>query len=283
LGLGSPVNSSLLDVPDSRWPEERTLDKASIFGVFTGIALVLTAILLGSSIGTFVNVQGLLIVAGGTVAATSIAFPTEELKLIWPVSRRVFNDPGDEMVAISQFLVKSLQVFKRDGPVALEKISGEAPSKPLVKGLLLIADNTDAATIKEILATERKYMEEHHRIGQKMFSEMGKYAPAFGMVGTLIGLVQMLADMSDPDNLGPAMAVALLTTFYGAVMANLIFLPMVTKLDRRIGIEVVQIQLVIVGLESMYRGDSSQILKEKLAAFMNQQEHKVEAALQAAA
>jgi chemotaxis protein MotA len=217
------------------------------------------------------------------VAATSIAFPTEELKLIWPVSRRVFNDPGDEMVAISQFLVKSLQVFKRDGPVALEKISEEAPSKALAKGLLLIADNTDAATIKEILATERKYMEEHHRIGQKMFSEMGKFAPAFGMVGTLIGLVQMLADMSDPDNLGPAMAVALLTTFYGAVMANLIFLPMVTKLDRRIGIEVIQIQLVIVGLESMYRGDSSQILKEKLAAFMNQQENKVEAALQAAA
>ena len=115
-----------------------------------------------------------------------------------------------------------------------------------------------------------------------MFSAMGSFAPAFGMVGTLIGLVQMLADMSDPDNLGPAMAVALLTTFYGAVMANLIFLPMVTKQDRRIGIEVIQIQLVIVGLESMYRGDSSQILKEKLAAFMNQQENKAEAVLQAA-
>jgi len=259
------------------------LDKASIFGLVTGVALVLTAILLGTSLGTFINIQGILIVAGGTVAGTSIAFPTAELKLLWPVSRRVFNHPGDEMVAISQFLIKALQVLKRDGPVALENLAEEAPTKPLKKGILLIADNTPSATIHEILATERKYMEEHHRIGQKMFNEMGKYAPAFGMVGTLIGLVIMLSDMSDPNNIGPAMAVALLTTFYGALLANLVFLPMVTKLDRRIHIEVTQIQLIIVGLDSMNRGDSTQILREKLKAFMNQEESKAEAALQAAA
>lgn len=259
------------------------MDKASIFGLFTGVALILTAILLGSSLGTFINVQGILIVAGGTIAGTCIAFPTDELKLVWPVSRRVFHHPGDEMVALSQYLIKALQVLKKDGPVALENIADEAPTKPLKKGILLIADNTPLATMREIMATERKYMEEHHRIGQKMFSEMGKYAPAFGMVGTLIGLVQMLSDMSNPDNIGPAMAVALLTTFYGAVLANLVFLPMVTKLERRIGIEVTQIQLATVGLEAMMRGESTQILREKLKAFMNQQEHKAEAALQPAA
>jgi chemotaxis protein MotA len=134
---------------------------------------------------------------------------------------------------------------------------------------MLIADGTNSNTIREILATERKYMEEHHRVGQKIFNEMGKYAPAFGMVGTLIGLVQMLANMDDPDSIGPSMAVALLTTFYGAVFANLIFIPMVSKLDRRIGIEVTQIQLAIVGLDSINRGDATQILKEKLLAFMN--------------
>lgn len=258
------------------------MDKASIFGVLAGSGLVLAAIMLGSPLNTFINVQGMLIVAGGTFAATSIAFPTNELKLIFPVSRRVFNDPGDEMVAISQFLVRSMQVLKKDGPVALEKIADEAPTKPLTKGLMLIADQTDSGTIHEILATERKYMEEHHRTGQKMFNEMGKFAPAFGMVGTLIGLVQMLSDMSDPDNIGPAMAVALLTTFYGAVLANLIFLPMVTKLDRRIQIEVTNIQLAIVGLDAMNRGESSTILKERLSAFMNQEEGKAEAALQPA-
>jgi chemotaxis protein MotA len=125
-------------------------------------------------------------------------------------------------------------------------------------------------------------MEEHHRVGQKIFSEMGKAAPAFGMVGTLIGLVQMLADLSDPDAIGPAMAVALLTTFYGAVLANLLFLPMVTKLERRIQAEVQQIELAMVGLDSMNRGDTVQILKEKLSAFMNQQESKAQAVLEAA-
>lgn len=258
------------------------MDKASIFGVVAGTALVITAIFLGGSVGTFVNIQGMLVVAGGTFAATSIAFPTDELKLIFPVSRRVFKDPGDEMLEVSQFLIQAMGTLKRDGPVALEAIAEQAPSKALTKGLMLIADGANARTIDEILATERKYMEEHHRVGQKIFMEMGKYAPAFGMVGTLIGLVQMLADLSDPDAIGPAMAVALLTTFYGAVLANLIFIPMVTKLDRRVAIEVAQIELAIVGLSSMNRGDTVQILKEKLSAFMNQQGDKAEAILQAA-
>ena len=258
------------------------MDKASIFGVVAGTGLVLTAILLGGSLGTFMNIQGMLIVAGGTFAATSIAFPTNELKLIFPVSRRVFKDPGDEMMEVSQFLVQAMGTFKRDGPVALEGIAGDAPSKALTKGLQLIADGANADTINEILATERKYMEEHHRVGQKIFQEMGKFAPAFGMVGTLIGLVQMLSDLSDPDAIGPAMAVALLTTFYGAVFANLIFIPMVSKLDRRVTIEVTHIQLAIVGLVAIHRGDPTTILREKLKAFLQQQEGKADEILQAA-
>ncbi len=245
------------------------MDKASIFGVVVGMGLVVAAILMGGSLMMFFNLPGLLVVLGGTFAATSIAFPFDELKLIIPVSRRVFNDQRNEMLAIAQYLVKAMQVQKRDGPVALENIADDAPTQALRKGLMLIADGTNSNTIREILGTERKYMEEHHRVGQKIFNEMGKYAPAFGMVGTLIGLVQMMANMSDPDAIGPAMAVALLTTFYGAVFANLIFIPMVSKLDRRIGIEVVQIQLAIVGLDSINRGDSSAILKEKLKAFMS--------------
>jgi chemotaxis protein MotA len=245
------------------------VDKASIFGVLVGSGLVVGSILIGSSLMIFINVPGLLIVAGGTFAATSIAFPTDELKQVFSVVRRVFNEPGSEMIAVSQYLVKSMAVLKKDGPVALENMAAKAPTKPLAKGLQLIADGANVRTIEEILATEQKYMEEHHRVGQKIFNEMGKYAPAFGMVGTLIGLVQMLANMSDPESIGPAMAVALLTTFYGAVLANLIFIPMVAKLDRRIQIEVTQIQLTIVGLVSMHGGDTATILKEKLQAFLS--------------
>ncbi len=256
------------------------MDKASIFGIVTGIGLVVTSILLGGSLMLFVNVQGILVVAGGTFAATSIAFPTRELKWIFPVTRRVFRDPGDEMVSITQFLVKAMQVYKRDGAIALEELAKDAPTQPLKRGLLLVADGAKPHILQEILGTEQKYMEEHHRVGQKIFKEMGAFAPAFGMVGTLIGLVQMLSDMSNPDAIGPAMAVALLTTFYGAVIANLAFLPMVTKLDRRINIEVAQIQLVMVGLLSMHGGDSAAILKEKLSAFLSSEKGKAEEALE---
>jgi len=255
------------------------MDKASLFGVVVGTGLVLAAILLGGSLMTFWNVQGLLIVAGGTFAAVCIAFPTAELKMVLPVTRRVFNDPGDEMMDIVKFMLKAAQIFKRDGPLALEEMAPKAPNKAVHKGLQLIADGAKPTAIHEILGTERKYMEEHHRVGQKIFNEMGKFAPAFGMVGTLIGLVQMLSDMSDPDALGPAMAVALLTTFYGAVIANLIFIPMVSKLDRRISIEVTHIQLAIVGLMSMHRGDTTTIMREKLKGFLQQEEGDLDAML----
>lgn len=248
------------------------MDKASIFGVLVGLGLVVAAILIGGSLMTFVNLPGILVVAGGTFAATSIAFPTNELKWIFPVSRRVFNNPETELITIAQFTVQAMLTYKKDGPVALEELSAEAPTKPLQRGLMLIADGTKVRTMQHILGTEKKSMEEHHRAGQKIFNEMGKYAPAFGMVGTLIGLVQMLANMSDPDAIGPSMAVALLTTFYGALLANLIFLPMVAKLDRRRQAEVVQIELVMVGLESMLTGDPVAILKEKLKVFLLEQD-----------
>jgi len=255
------------------------LDKASIFGVVVGIGLVVAAILLGGSLITFVNLPGVLVVGGGTFAATSIAFPTNELKWIWPVSRRVFNNPSTELVSIAQFIVRSTVAYKKDGALALEPLAEKAPTKPLGRGLLLIADGAKMHTLQSILAMEKKNMEEHHRAGQKIFTEMGKYAPAFGMVGTLIGLVQMLANMSDPDSIGPSMAVALLTTFYGALLANLIFLPMVAKLDRRRQAEAIQIELVMVGLESLLTGDTGAILKEKLKAYLLEQAVDVDEAL----
>jgi len=248
------------------------MDKASIFGMIAGFVLILVAIMLGGSLLTFFNAQSVLIVLGGSVAAVSVAFPTHELKFIVPVCRRVFNDPGNEMVKITEYLQDSMKVLKKDGLLGLEKVANDAPTSPLRKGLLLISDGTDIGTIRQILQTEQVQMEKHHRAGQKIFNEMGKAAPAFGMVGTLIGLVQMLSALDDPAAIGPAMAVALLTTFYGAVASNVIFLPMVTKLDRRIHIEVAQIHLTVVGLEAMFAGDTSAIMREKLQAFLIENE-----------
>ncbi len=256
------------------------LDKGTIFGVLSGLGLVLAAILMGSGLSTFFNMPSVLIVGGGTLAATAIAFPTKELKWIGPVTRRVFNNPRHEMLTTIRYLLKCMQAAKKDGSLVLDKLAAEAPNQALSKGLQLIADGTDARTIREILSTELKSLEEHHRVGQKIFNEMGKFAPAFGMIGTLIGLVQMLATLDDPSSIGPKMAVALLTTFYGALLANLMFLPMVTKLDRRLKIETQQIQLAIVGLMSINANDTVQIMREKMKAFLAEQPGDLDELLQ---
>jgi len=255
------------------------MDKGTLFGVIAGIGLVLAAILMGSGIMTFYNLPSLLIVGGGTLAATAIAFPTDELKLIFAVTRRVFNNPKNEVLSLIQYLLQCKQAARKNGFLVLEQMSEKAPTSPVKKGLKLIADGTDEKTIREILSTEQKYMEEHHRVGQKIFAEMGKYAPAFGMIGTLIGLVQMLSTLDDPKTIGPKMAVALLTTFYGALIANLIFIPMVTKLERRIKIESQQIQLSIVGLMAINRDDTIQIMREKMKAFIAEQEGDIDSKL----
>lgn len=252
------------------------MDKGTLFGVLAGVVLVGGSVAMGSGVQIFFSPSSILIVCGGTLAATAIAFPSRELKLIPPVTRRVFRNPKTETIAIMQFLMECRKLASKEGPLALEKMAQQAPSPPLVKGLTLIADGTDANALREILLTEQQTMEEHHRIGQRIFNEMGKYAPAFGMIGTLIGLVQMLATLDDPSSIGPSMAVALLTTFYGALLANMFFLPMVTKLDRRIRIEGQQIELMIVGMMSINHSDSLAIMREKLKAFLAEQPDNLE-------
>lgn len=255
------------------------MDFGTIFGVLAGVGLVVSAILSGSGLGTFYNLPSMLIVGGGTLAATAIAFPTKELRLIGSVTRRVFNSPKKDLVGTIKFLLECKRLASRDGFVALESMAKKAPTKPMEKGLALVADGTDPNTIREILSTEQRTIEEHHRLGQKIFNEMAKYAPAFGMVGTLIGLVQMLATLDDPSTIGPKMAVALLTTFYGALIANLIFLPMVTKLDRRLQVEIQQVQLMTVGMLSINRDDTIVIMREKMKAFLAEQPGDLDAEL----
>ena len=244
------------------------MDFGTIIGILVGLGLIGYAIFSGGGFSTFLNLPAILIVAGGTIAAIAIAFPTKELMGIFEVTKRVFNNPKTELKAIVRFILESSIVGRKQGNLALESLAKNSEWKPISKGLQLIADGADQGTIMEILMTELRNMQEQHAVGQKIFSEMGKFAPAFGMIGTLVGLVQMLSTLEDPSTIGPKMAVALLTTFYGALLANLLFLPMVTKLERRTKIESFQIKLMIVGLISINKGDTTGILKDKMGAFL---------------
>lgn len=243
------------------------MDIGSLAGLLAGTGLVVASMLMGGGLGMFVNVPSLLIVVGGTFAATAVAFPGKELKMVGQCMGRVFKNPAQEMVELMKFFVDCRKASGKGGLLALEELAPKAPSEPVSKGLLLVADATDPNALNEILSTEKKAIQERHMVGKKIFNEMAKFAPAFGMVGTLIGLVQMLATLDDPSTIGPKMAVALLTTLYGALMANLAFLPMVVKLERRMEAEMQQLQLAKAGITELRAESSLAIMREKLKAF----------------
>lgn len=246
------------------------MDYATILGTLGGLLLIFLAIFTGDEGGVqqFVNLPSFLIVIGGTIAATTIAFPSRELQSIFEVTRRVFDNPKTEVTQVIRFITDCQERVRAKGHLALESMVHRSKWHTMRRGLQLIADGTDDETLKEVMTIEQKAVEEHHRVGQRIFGEMAKYAPAFGMLGTLVGLVKMLAHLDDPGSIGPKMAIALLTTFYGLLLANLIFLPMVTKLERRTKIEVLQLRLMIIGLLSINKGESLVITREKMGAFL---------------
>ncbi|MGI9628809.1 MAG: motility protein A [Longimicrobiales bacterium] len=244
------------------------MDIGSLAGLLVGSGLVIASMLMGGGLGMFINVPSLMIVVGGTFAATAIAFPGKELKMVGQCMGRVFKSPKQEILQLMKFLVDCRKASGKGGLLALEELAQKAPNEAVTKGLLLVADATDPSALQEIMVTEKKAIQERHMVGKKIFNEMAKFAPAFGMVGTLIGLVQMLATLDDPSTIGPKMAVALLTTLYGALMANLAFLPMVVKLERRMEAEMQQLQLAKAGITELRAETSISIMREKLKAFL---------------
>ena len=164
-------------------------------------------------------------------------------------------------------IIELADTARRESLVALEKVSVEDPF--MKKGVMLVADGTEETLVRAVLETEIKFLKQRHLQGQGVLKGMGTMAPAFGMIGTLIGLVNMLQNLSDPASIGPAMAVALLTTFYGAVLANVVFLPMATKLEGRSAEDQLYMEIMLEGVLSIQRGDHPSIVKEKLMAFLS--------------
>lgn len=244
------------------------MDLASLFGVVVGVTLLFWAIFLGGSITAFWNAPSLMITLGGTLAATMIAFPFSHVVSVFRVVKNVFikqqRSPGEVIDTLVRFAEKA----RREGLLALEDEAENLDDEFLKKGIHLVVDGTDPDLIRSILDTELTFLEERHKIGQSLFQTMGALAPAFGLTGTLIGLIQMLKNMSRPDMIGPGLAVALITTFYGVVLANLVFLPIAGKLRVRSADEVLMKQVMVEGILSIQAGDNPRIVEEKLKAFL---------------
>lgn len=247
------------------------MDIATILGIVSGMGLIAASIFMGGEVGIFINVPSIMIVGGGTVAATLIAYPLKEVLGVMKVMTKVFKMEKQDHAKLITELARLAAVAKQQGVLALEQESKKVKHPVLKQGLQMLSDGFPKSTIVKILMGEIVTMQERHKVGRQIFSEMGKFAPAFGMIGTLIGLVQMLASLNDPSSIGPKMAVALITTFYGALLANVFFLPMVTKLKRRSEIETVEMKLIIEAMIAIAEGENPKVLVDRLKVFLDRQ------------
>ncbi|MCK5708804.1 MAG: motility protein A [Candidatus Aureabacteria bacterium] len=244
------------------------MDITTIVGIALGIFLVISSILAGGGGSIFVDVPSLLITVGGAIAATAIAFPLPEvLRVFKIVSKTFFAKPPDPNEIIKN-VVKFAMLARREGILALEDSASELDDEFMKKGIQLAVDGTAPDVLKEILEIESAFIEERHTAGQDILGFLGDAAPAFGMIGTLIGLVLMLSSLEDPSQIGGGMAVALITTFYGAILANLFFIPMAAKLKTRTKEELLGKTLVIEGVMSIQSGDNPRLVEEKLKAYL---------------
>ncbi len=245
------------------------MDIATIIGIVSGFGLISIAILLGGSPAIFINVPSFVVVVGGTLAATLINYPlTDVLSIFGPIRKAFFHKESDPKELIDS-LIEFATVARREGILALESKASETDDEFLSKSIQLAIDGTAPELIKDILTTEVAFMEDRHARGQGILASMGASAPAFGMIGTLIGLVQMLATMEDPSAIGAGMAVALITTLYGAVLANVFFLPTAAKLKIRTSSELLTKEITIEGILSIQSGDNPRVVEQKLKAFIS--------------
>lgn len=222
----------------------------------------------GGELSGFINTSGLLIVVGGTFASILVGYPFKDLMQHMKTVKIAFvekvHDPADVIANLVRFAEKA----RREGLLALEAEAEQLNDSFLQKGIQLVVDGTDPELVRSILDIELTFLEERHKAGQGVFEMLGQMAPAFGMLGTLIGLVNMLANLDSPDQLGYGMAVALLTTFYGSLMANLVFLPIARKLRVKSNEEILTKEVMIEGILSIQAGENPRIVEEKMKAFL---------------
>ncbi len=245
------------------------MDLGTIVGILIGMGLVFSAIIMGGGLLLFLDVPSLLIVIGGVFAALLMSFPLAVVKGVPGVVLKTFLHKAPSHQEILSLIIHYAELARRDGMLALEEEAEKAPDEFLRKALRLAVDGTDAELISIILRLELRALEHRHQTGQGILKAAGAYAPAFGMIGTLIGLIQMLQVLDDPSKIGGGMAVALVTSFWGAFLANTLFLPLAAKLKNRSADERSVRRLVIEGVTSIQSGDSPRIVKEKLSTFLS--------------
>lgn len=245
------------------------MDIATLIGIMFGLGLNIWAIVMGGSATIFLDLPSVFITFGGTICATLITYNLSQVLSVASVIKNAFfSKPADSSDLVAT-MVSLAEKARRDGILALDNEANKIEDPFLKKGLQLVVDGTDPELVRDIMETELAFIEARHKLGKDICDALGSYFPAWGMIGTLIGLVQMLANLSDPSKVGPGMAVALLTTFYGAFMAYLFMVPISGKLSVKSSEEILHKDVMIEGVLAIQAGNNPRIIEEKLKSFFS--------------
>jgi chemotaxis protein MotA len=247
------------------------LDIATILGLILGIAFFLLSIIIDKGIGgvaAFWNAPSVMVAIGGSIASTFISFPLPNFINGMKAASIAFKAVTINEGEVIKNIINLSNVARKEGLLALEEAAEAIEDSFLRKGILLIVDGTDPDLVRNILETELSFIEMRHKDVKAVWEKLGELAPAWGMIGTLIGLINMLGSLDDPAAIGPAMAIALLTTMYGSLMANFICIPFAGKLGIRSAEELLLKEVMIEGLLSIQAGENPRVIEEKLKAFL---------------
>lgn len=243
-------------------------------GLVVGVGLIIWAMASNSALSQFFDGPSLVITLFGSFSALLISFPMNTLKKVPALLKKLLFTPDDDRQALIDTISQLAKKSRTEGVLALENEIKELDNNVLVYGLEMVVDGMEIDTIEEILNVELEQTEDRHSIGQEVFLKWGEFAPAFGMIGTLIGLIAMLGDLQDPSLIGTGMATALLTTFYGSFLANMLFLPIAKNLEMQTANELKTNEMIIEGVLALQRGDNPRILEQKLQSFMSNTDQK---------
>ncbi|MBX3420375.1 MAG: motility protein A [Pirellulaceae bacterium] len=252
------------------------MDITSLIGFLLAWALIVGSILMGNApFSAFIDIPSVLVVVGGAGAAAMMAFPLKSMLALPMVFIKSFLNKEDDLLGLIKQLVELAETARRDGLLALESKLADVSSPVIRSGLQMAVDGNDAATIESVMRTEMEALARRHKEGRSIFDQLARFAPAYGMIGTLLGLIMMLSDMSDPSSIGAGMAVALITTLYGAIAANVVFQPFAEKLGLLSKKELCAVELVIRGVLAIQSGESPRAIEQRLLTFVHPKKRPV--------
>lgn len=246
------------------------MDLASLIGIVLGFAMLIGGFMLeGGHFTSLLEPTAAMIVFGGTAGATIASFSVDDIKQVGALFKITFSEKKYEVNELITTLCGFAEKARREGLLSLERETANIDDEFLRQGIQLVVDGTDPALVRDILETQIDFTDQRHKIGADIFEAAGGYSPTMGIIGTVMGLVHVLSNLSDPEKLGPSIAVAFIATLYGVCFANVVWLPIGHKLKLKSKQERFMREIALEGILSIQAGDNPSIVREKLRAFLS--------------